>query len=397
MLISRLAYMKTIHRKLSENPVVALLGVRQCGKTTLARLLASNEKVCHYFDLEDPASAARLQHPSATLDPLKGLVIIDEAQRQPELFPLLRVLADRDPLPARFLILGSASPSLVRSVSETLAGRVGLVDMSGFDLGEVGPKNVRRLWLRGGLPRSYLAKSDAASLDWRNDFIKTFLERDLPQLGITIPSATLRRFWTMLAHFHAQVWNAAELARSLGATEPTARRYLDILTSAFVVRQLPPWYENIAKRQVKAPKVYLRDSGLVHALLALGTREALEGHPRLGASWEGFALEQVLRLVGDRDAYFWATQAGAELDLFFLRNGRRYGVEFKYTDAPTLTKSMHVALADLRLEHLWVVYPGRQSYPLHDRVEAISILNISQLSAHLKPKRTAQRGKSRGR
>jgi hypothetical protein len=397
MLIPRSAYMETIRRKLGENPVVALLGVRQCGKTTLARQLASKEKACHYFDLEDPASAARLQHPFATLDPLKGLVIIDEAQRQPELFPLLRVLADRDPLPARFLMLGSASPSLVRGVSETLAGRVGLVDISGFDLGEVGPKNVRRLWLRGGLPRSYLAKDDAASLDWRNDFIKTFLERDLPQLGITIPSATLRRFWTMLAHFHGQVWNAAELARSLGATEPTARRYLDILTSTFVGRQLPPWYENIAKRQVKAPKVYLRDSGLLHALLAVATREALEGHPRLGASWEGFALEQVLRLVGDRDAYFWATHAGAELDLLFLRNGRRYGVEFKYADAPTLTKSMHIALADLQLAHLWIVYPGKQSYPLHERVEVISILHVSQLAAHPKPKRTRRRRKSQDR
>ena len=276
-------------------------------------------------------------------------------------------------------------PSLVRGVSESLAGRVSFVDLAGFDLTEVGAARWRRLWWRGGFPLSFLAPSDEASERWRRDFVRTFLERDLPQLGITTPSATLRRFWAMLAHFHGQVWNAAEFARSLGASEPTARRYLDILSGAFVVRQLPPWFENLGKRQVKAPKVYVRDCGLLHTLLGLHEFAALEGHPKLGASWEGFALEQVLRWTGDREAYFWATHAGAEVDLLVLRNGKRVGFEFKHSDAPTLTKSMHIALQDLGLEHLWVIYPGTLRYALTDRITALPLRDLPNLELQPNP------------
>ncbi|MGA2863650.1 MAG: ATP-binding protein [Verrucomicrobiota bacterium] len=304
-------------------------------------------------------------------------MVIDEIQRKPELFTLLRVLADRRPLPARFLILGSASPHLVGAVSESLAGRVSFVDLFGFDLAETGASNFRRLWWRGGLPLSFLAASDQASVQWRQDFSRTFLERDIPQLGTTVPAATLRRFWSMVAHFHGQVWNAADFARSLGSAEATARRYLDLLTSAFMVRQLPPWFENIGKRQVKAPKVYVRDSGLVHCLLGLDSFAALEGHPKLGASWEGFALEQALRWTGAQEAFFWATHGGAELDLLVIRQGKRFGFEFKYADAPTPTKSMYIALNDLKLERLFVVYPGAQAYPLNQRCEVVPILQLA--------------------
>lgn len=374
--IERSAYVEDVQRKLKANPVVAILGPRQAGKTTLAQAIG-RERAHHFFDLEDPVSAARLAQPQTTLTPLRGLVIIDEVQRQPELFALLRVLADRRPVRARFLILGSASPQLVRGVSETLAGRVAFVDLTGFDLGEVKATSFRKLWWRGGFPRSFLATSDRASAEWRQDFIRTFLERDIPQLGINIPAATLRRFWTMIAHFHGQVWNAADLARSLGASEPTARRYLDILSSTFMVRQLPPWFENLGKRQVKAPKVYVRDTGLLHSLLALDRFAALEGHPRLGASWEGFALEQVLRHTGDRDAYFWGTHAGAELDLLVTLRGKRHGFEFKYGDAPAMTKSMHIALQDLKLQRLFVVYPGKESYALERQVEVVAIHDLA--------------------
>lgn len=374
-MIERTAYADEVRRKLKANPIVAILGPRQVGKTTLAQAIARGRSH-HFFDLEDPVSAARLAQPQTTLAPLRGLVIIDEVQRQPELFALLRVLADRRPVRARFLILGSASPQLARGVSETLAGRVAFVDLAGFDLSEVKSTAFRKLWWRGGFPRSYLAPSDRASAEWRQDFIRTFLERDIPQLGLNIPAATLRRFWTMTAHFHGQIWNAADLARSLGASEPTARRYLDILSSTFMVRQMPPWFENLGKRQVKSPKVYVRDSGLLHALLALDNFAALEGHPRLGASWEGFALAEVLRHTGDRDAYFWGTHAGAELDLMVTLRGQRVGFEFKYGDAPVMTKSMHIALQDLKLKRLFVVYPGKKFYPLDDSVEVVSVQDL---------------------
>jgi len=349
------------------HPIATLLGPRQCGKTTLARMIAEREHTT-YFDLENPVDARRLSAPMRTLEPLSGLVVIDEVQRQPALFELLRVLVDRPQNQARFLLLGSASPLLVKDVSESLAGRTGFVDLSGFNLREVGPESRDLLWIRGGFPRSFLAPDDSAATIWREDFIRTFLERDIPQFGITIPAETLRRFWTMIAHYHGQVWNAAEFARSLGTSENTARRYLDILAGAYMVRILPPWFENISKRQVKAPKIYIRDSGILHTLLQLSTLVDVQGHPKLGASWEGFALEQLLTLLEMRDTYFWATHSGAELDLLVMIGGQRHGFEFKYSDAPGHTRSMSVAVQDLTLEHLWVVYPGNQEYPLEERV-----------------------------
>ena len=364
-----------IRERLKSFPVVSVLGPRQVGKTTLAQEIAG-EQPSHFFDLEDVDALARLAEPKVALDRLEGLVVLDEVQRKPELFALLRVLADRKPVKARFLLTGSASPSLVRGVSETLAGRVALVDVSGFNLEEVGEGEWRKLWWRGGFPLAYLAATDAASRQWQEEFVRTLLERDMPQLGITIPAATLRRFWTMLTHYHAQVWKGSELARSLGASEPTMRKYLDILSSTFMVRQLAPWHENVSKRQVKAPKIYMRDSGLLHCLLRQAEFADLEAHPKLGASWEGFAIEQVLSITGDRDAYFWATHGGAELDLMVIWRGRKYGFEFKYGDAPSMTKSMHTALHDLKLERLFVVHPGKDSYEMNDRAEAVAITNL---------------------
>jgi predicted AAA+ superfamily ATPase len=315
-----------------------------------------------------------------TLEPLSGLVVIDEVQRQPALFELLRVLVDRPHNQARFLLLGSASPRLVKDVSESLAGRIGFVDLSGFDLREVGPENRDLLWIRGGFPRSFLAPDDSAATIWREDFIRTFLERDIPQFGITIPAETLRRFWTMIAHYHGQVWNAAEFARSLGTSENTARRYLDILAGAYMVRILPPWFENISKRQVKAPKIYIRDSGILHTLLQLPTLPDVQGHPKLGTSWEGFALEQVLALLETRDTYFWATHSGAELDLLVMIGGKRHGFEFKYSDAPGRTRSMSVAIQDLNLEHLWVLYPGNQDYSLEEKISVTPVSSLPILT-----------------
>jgi len=371
-----------MRRALKRSPVVAMLGPRQCGKTTLARKLAT-ERGAEFIDLESPAGRRRLQNPMVTLKPLRGLVVLDEAQLRPELFPVLRVLADRDPLPARFLLLGSVSPDLVKGVSESLAGRVAFVDMSGFDLGEVGETEQRKLWLRGGFPRSFLAPDDAASFAWREDFIRTFLERDIRMFGINVPPDTLRRLWMMVAHYHGQLWNSSEVGRSLGEAHTTVKRHLDILTGALMVRQLQPWFENLGKRQVKSPKVYLRDSGLMHALSGLPTPGAVEESPRLGASWEGFVVEEILRVVGERNAYFWATQAGAELDLLLFLRGKRYGVEVKYGDAPGLTKSMHTAFADLDLERLWVVYPGQETIQLADRIEAMSLPGIRKALGRL--------------
>jgi predicted AAA+ superfamily ATPase len=325
------------------------------------------------------------------LEELSGLVVIDEVQRQPPLFELLRVLADRPDNPARFLLLGSASPHLVKGVSESLAGRLGFVDLSGFDLREVGTEHRDRLWVRGGFPRSFLSENDSASMMWREDFMRTFLERDIPQLGITIPAETLRRFWTMVAHYHGQVWNGAEFARSLGTSENTARRYLDILAGAYMVRILPPWFENIRKRQVKAPKIYIRDSGILHALIQLPTLIDLRGHPKFGASWEGFALEQVLGMLGSRDAYFWATHAGAELDLLIMIHGKRYGFEFKYADAPGRTRSMHVAIEDLGLDRLWVVYPGEQAYTLDDKIAVIPANSLPDLPERVQERHSTHR------
>jgi predicted AAA+ superfamily ATPase len=361
------------------HPVTALLGPRQCGKTTLARIIAEKESST-IFDLENPVDIQRLAAPMQALRDLTGLVIIDEVQRKPELFELLRVLVDRSDGSARFLLLGSASPQLVKVVSESLAGRIGFVDLSGFQLWEVGVQHRDRLWTRGGLPRAFLADSESDSIQWREGFVRTFLERDIPQLGITIPAETLRRFWTMVAHYHGQIWNAAEFARSLGTAENTARRYLDILAGSYMVRILPPWFENLKKRQVKAPKIYIRDSGLLHSLIQVSTLAGLQGHPKIGASWEGFALEHVIRVLRTRDAYFWATHAGAELDLMVTIAGRRHGFEFKYTDAPGRKRSMHIAIEDLGLEHLWVIYPGDQTYTLDDKITAIPMEEISQIA-----------------
>ncbi len=375
-MIERPRALQALRSALANNPVAVLLGPRQCGKTTLARRLAE-ETTATWFDLERPADRAKLQNAELVLGDLSGLVVIDEVQRLPELFTMLRPLADRPRAKTRFLLLGSASPDLVKGVSESLAGRAGFVDLGGFELADVGAGKQDRLWLRGGLPRSFLARDEKASLAWRQDFIRTFLERDVPQLGIRIPSAALLRFWTMLAHYHGQIWNGAELARALGLSEKTVRAYLDLLTGAFVLRQLPPWFENVGKRQYKAPKVYVRDSGLLHALLGIEDRLGLAGHPKHGASWEGFALEQVLSVAGTRQAFFWATHSGAELDLLLISGGKRYGVEFKCADAPAMTRSLHVALVDLKLDRAWIVYPGKDSYPVHERVQVCSLAEVT--------------------
>src|SRR5438876_11347477 len=325
-MIDRQTDLHLVRAALRRSRVVALLGPRQCGKTTLARRLVRADSL-NYFDLEDTHSLARLAEPGLALRPLKGLVVIDEIQRRPELFPLLRVLADRKPLPARFLILGSAAPGLLSQSSETLAGRLETVLLEGFRLADLGPRAQGRLWLRGGFPLSYTAKSEGDSVAWRRQFLQTFLERDIPHLGIQIPPVALRRFWNMLAHYHAQIWNGAELARALAVGESTVRRYLDLLTGVFMIRQLPPWFENISKRQVKAPKVFVRDSGLLHALLGIANQRDLELHPKVGASWEGYAVEEVLKAVRADDAYYWATHQGAEGDLLVVKHRRRVGIE----------------------------------------------------------------------
>ena len=364
---------QTVITFLSQYPVTLLLGPRQCGKTTLARDIFAARGGA-YFDLEDPECPLKSEIAKQVLKDLRGLVVIDEFQRQPGLFPLLRVLADRPENPAQFLVLGSASFDLVRGISETLAGRAAFVEMAGFDLSEVGVQHSTALWIRGGFPRAFLAGDDDASLGWRQNFIQSFLERDIPQLGIRIAAQSLRRFWVMLAHLQGQIWNAADLARSLGSKEDTARRYMDVLAGAFMVRQLSPWFENVGKRLVKAPKVYIRDSGILHALLGLRDLTQVQSNPKLGGSWEGFALEQVIRLAGaERESYFYKTYAGAELDLLVMRGGKRYGFEFKYADAPGTSKSMHNVMADLKLDRLWVVYPGEGRYPLNDRMEALPL------------------------
>ena len=379
MLIDRGSYQRQVRDSVAQFRVTALLGPRQCGKTTLAKALAARPDA--YFDLEDPLDLARLEAPRQTLGALRGLVVIDEIQRRPDLFPLLRVLADRQGTPARFLILGSASLDLVKGVSESLAGRVGFVNLSGFDGTEVGFDRLDTLWLRGGFPESFLSDSDEASLHWRQQFIRTFLTRDIPQLGITIPSEQLRRFWLMVAHYHGQTWNASEIAGSLGINYKTAQHYLDILTGSFMIRSLPSWTENLGKRVRKAPKIYLRDSGLFHALQRIGTLSELQGHPKLGASWEGLALEHLLRVmrVEPGEAFHWSTHGGAELDLLLVRGGQRWGFEFKYADAPRTSKSMRVALDDLKLERLYVIYPGEKDYALDDRIEVLALRNVARL------------------
>jgi predicted AAA+ superfamily ATPase len=371
-MLNRPALQAELRAALARSPAVALIGPRQVGKTTLARALLGPDSV-NYFDLEDPQIEAQLAEPMTALRDLRGLVVIDEVQHAPDLFKVLRVLVDRPGADTRFLLLGSASPALLRQTSESLAGRIEVLEVGGFTLDEVGVGNANRLWLRGGFPRSYTASNDADSRVWRREFIRTVVERDLPRLGMGAPSPAIYRFWSMLAHYHGQIWNAADPARSLGVNESTVRRYLDWLTEAFLVRQLQPWHANLGKRQVKAPKVYVRDCGLLHELLGIQDAAALARHPKSGASWEGFALDQILRIAQPDEAYFWATHGGAELDLLMLKDSRRVGVEFKRTDAPTLTPSMRIALTDLRLDALYAVYPGSRRYRLAERVEAVPL------------------------
>ena len=368
-----------IEECLRVSPVTVLLGARQVGKTTLARQIAAGRNDVMFFDLERAAGREALgRTPELTLADCAGLVVIDEVQRLPALFEVLRPFCDAPDRRATYLLLGSASPDLVHGVAETLAGRALFVRVPGFALDEVGVDNQDRLWLQGGFPRAYLGESPAAAWRWLGSFVQTFLERDIPQLGIRIPAETLRRFWTMLAHYHGQIWNAAELGRSLSVSPATATHYRDLLAGTFAIRVLPPWFDNLKKRQVKSPKVYLRDSGLLHWLLGIDSLSVLRAHPRYGASWEGYALEQVLARCGERDAYFWATQRGAELDLLLLRRGKRWGFEFKCSDAPSLTKSMHIALQDLGLERLWVIYPGLERYPLSERVTALPLRQLDR-------------------
>jgi predicted AAA+ superfamily ATPase len=390
--IARPELLAQLRAALRRSPVVALVGPRQCGKTTTARWIVKPDSAA-YFDLEDPASLARLDQPMTALGALRGVVVIDEIQRRPELFPVLRVLADRRPRRASFLVLGSASPALLRQSSETLAGRLETITLAGFRLDELGENALDRHWRRGGFPSSFLARSEPDSVRWRQQFVRTFLERDLPQLGVRIPTSALQRFWTMLAHYHGNVWNAAELARSLGLSQPTVRQYLDLMTELFMVRQLQPWHENLLKRQVKAPKVYVRDSGLLHQLLGVRTARELLAHPKAGASWEGYVIEEVLRLVECDEAHFWATHTGAELDLFLMKQGRRYGVEVKFQDAPRLTPSMRVALEDLRLDHLTVLYPGDRAYSLAERVTVLPVARLAVGdTAALMPQVSRRRG-----
>lgn len=384
-MIDRQREVKTLITLLRHYRIVGIIGARQVGKTTLARSLPNYIlSISTFYDLENPEDLARLADPMLALKGLKGVVIIDEVQRLPELFPILRVLVDRPKSSTRFLMLGSASPELLRQGAETLAGRIIYHELGGFSLDEVGTKNYLRLWLRGGFPRAYLASSDTMSEEWRRGFIRTFLERDLPQLGINIRSTTMHRFWSMLAHSHGQIWNASEFGRSFGVADTTVRNYLDLLSSALVVRQLLSWHENISKRQVKSPKIYITDSGLLHTLLGIKTHRDLERHPKIGASWEGFVIEQVIRWLGLRaeECFFWATHAGAELDLLVVRGRKKIGFEVKLTSSPRVTPSMRSALSDLKLQRLYVIHSGEETFQLERNIEALA---LQRLLKDLKP------------
>lgn len=376
MVFFGMIYRKGIHDALTSalgrTPVVLLSGPRQSGKTTLARDFLKPDSE-NYFDLENPLDLRRLEEPYTALSPLTGLVVLDEIQRRPDIFPVLRVLADRADSSTHYLILGSASGDLLRQSSESLAGRIETVCITGFTLDETGEDGLRNLWLRGGLPPSYLAESGENSLQWRRSFIQTLLERDLPQWGVSIPATALGRFWSILAHYHGQTWNATEAARAIGVSHNTTRKYLDILTDAFMVRQLQPYHANIAKRQRKAPKIYIRDSGLLHGLLGLATMRDLLTNPAVGASWEGFALEQVLSLVPHDRAYYWSTHQGAEMDLLLQRGTGLLGIEIKRVDAPRVTKSMRISREDLNLERIIVIYPGDKTFSLDDGVKAVPL------------------------
>ncbi len=381
MMIERRDLKSKILQQIKQYPVTAILGPRQCGKTTIAREISKGRDSV-YFDLEDPECPLQEERAKLVLRALKGLVIIDEIQLQPGLFSLLRVLCDEENINCRYLILGSASPDIVRGASESLAGRISLIEMTGFTADEIGFQHADSHWIRGGFPLSYLADTDKQSFDWRGNFVRSFLERDIPQLGIRVPAATLRRFWTMIAHYHGNIWNSADLARSLGTKEDTARHYLDILTGTYLLRQLPPWFENTKKRLVKSPKVYIRDNGLLHFLLGIKSNMDLLSHPKLGLSWEGYCIEQIINLLdAEQEAYFYATYSGAELDLLILKNGKRLGFEFKYADSPKVSRSMTTVLSDLKLDKLYVVYPGDNHYPLREKIELIPLERIQDLIA----------------
>jgi uncharacterized protein len=375
MIVERKKIFAAIKTALKRSPVVVLSGPRQSGKTTLARQFLDVDSV-NYFDLEDPVSLLRLEEPMTALQSLEGLIVIDEIQRRPDLFPLLRVLCDRNTRPANFLILGSAGGDLLRQSSESLAGRMETVSISGFSLDELGSGNMQTLWRRGGFPPSFLSQNENDSFAWRKNFIQTLLERDFPLWGVRIPAITLFRFWTMLAHYHGQTWNAAEPARAIGVSESTCRRYLDLLTDAMMVRQLQPLHSNIAKRQVKSPKIYIRDSGLLHQLLGIVSDKNLFSHPKVGASWEGFVLEQVLLTESFDEAFFWATYQGAEIDLILKRGDQRIGIECKRADAPRMTKSIRIAMNELNLNRVVIIYPGNKPYLLSEKV---SVLPVSAL------------------
>ncbi|MGA9233950.1 MAG: ATP-binding protein [Desulfobacterales bacterium] len=376
-MIRQTSILSALNNALARSRVVVLVGPRQSGKTTLARELLAEDSI-NYFDLEDPTSLSRLDEPMTALRPLKGLVIIDEIQRRPDLFPILRVLADRRGAPARLLILGSASGNLMRQTSESLAGRMERIVIGGFSLAELGPNAEQNLWLRGSLPLSYLAASNVNSIAWRKNFIQTLLERDFPQWGVRVAATALQRFWTMVAHYHGQVWNSAEPARSLGVSESTTRRYLDLLTDAFMIRQLQPYHANLKKRQVKSPKIYVRDSGLLHQLLGIDSMKSLYSHPKVGASWEGFVIDQMLMREPHDEVFFWATHQGAEIDLIIRRGDALYGVECKRADTPRLTPSIRIALDDLKLKHVFIIYPGIQRFHLSSQVEAVPLQALSK-------------------
>ena len=384
MEIERIKELKMLEWRLKYSPVVAILGPRQCGKTTLSKQFARkhpNSKV-HFFDLEDHRDLARFENPTLVLEGLKGYIIIDEIQRRPELFPVLRVLVDKSKS-SKYIILGSASRDLISQSSESLAGRISYIEMGGFSIEHVTPKHLNKLWTRGGFPRSFLARNELFSYQWRIDFITTFLERDIPNLGIQIPARTLRTFWSMLAHYHGQIFNATEIGRSLALSDHTAKRYLDILSGTFLVRQIQPWFYNTKKRLVKRPKIYFRDSGILHALFALERHQDILTHPKLGASWEGFALQQAIDHLDlkEEDVFFWAVHTGAELDLVFIRKGKLFGIEVKYDEACKLTKSMKAALSELSLQHLWVIYPGKETYDLDKKITVLPITNIKSIVA----------------
>lgn len=375
-MIKRQHWLDAVHTALSRSRIAILAGPRQCGKTTLARQFVEEDSL-NYFDLEDPVSLARLDEPVTALGELEGLIVIDEVQLRPQLFPVLRVLADRRDFKGQFLILGSASGDLMRQSAESLAGRSETVSLRGLDLQEVGWSAMEQHWLRGGFPLAFLASSEQNSLAWRKGFIETLLQRDFPMWGVRVAATSLWRFWTMLAHYHGQIWNAAEFARAMGVGESTVRRYLDLLTDAFMVRQLQPWHANIRKRQVKSPKIYLRDSGLLHQLLGISSQRNLLTHPKLGASWEGYVIEEVIAAEQVEDAYFWATHQGAEMDLVIPKNGRLRGVECKRADVPKLTPSIRSALEDLQLESVAIVYPGKKRFKLAEQVEAVPLAALA--------------------